>query len=57
VEADPRQGRHRDLAGGKLYLGWLLDAILRLPLIGGPSLSISFIGTFLVFSVHLVARS
>jgi putative spermidine/putrescine transport system permease protein len=34
---------------GKLYLGWLLDAILALPLIGGPSLSISFIGTFLVF--------
>jgi putative spermidine/putrescine transport system permease protein len=33
----------------KLYLGWLLDAILAIPVIGGPSLSISYIGTFLVF--------
>jgi putative spermidine/putrescine transport system permease protein len=33
----------------KLYLGWLLDAILSIPVIGGPSLSISYIGTFLVF--------
>ena len=33
----------------KLYLTWLLDAILAIPVIGGPSLSISYIGTFLVF--------
>ncbi|HTN98780.1 MAG TPA: ABC transporter permease, partial [Nordella sp.] len=34
---------------GKLHLTWLLDAILAIPAIGGPSLSISYIGTFLVF--------
>jgi putative spermidine/putrescine transport system permease protein len=34
---------------GVLHLGWLLDAILAIPVIGGPSLSISYIGTFLVF--------
>lgn len=33
----------------QLQMAWLLDAILSLPLIGGPSLSISYIGTFLVF--------
>lgn len=33
----------------KLHLSWLLDAILALPVIGGNSLSISYIGTFLVF--------
>jgi putative spermidine/putrescine transport system permease protein len=33
----------------KLYLTWLVDAILAIPVIGGPSLSISYIGTFLVF--------
>jgi len=33
----------------RLHLGWLLDGILALPVIGGPSLSISYIGTFLVF--------
>lgn len=33
----------------KLYLGWLLDAILAIPVIGGPSLSISYLGTFIVF--------
>ncbi|NJN82217.1 MAG: ABC transporter permease, partial [Caldilineaceae bacterium] len=33
----------------KLHLTWLLDAILAIPVIGGPSLSISYIGTFLVF--------
>jgi len=31
------------------HLGWLLDAILNLPKIGGPSLSISPIGIFVVF--------
>jgi putative spermidine/putrescine transport system permease protein len=30
-------------------LGWLLDGVLSLPVIGGPSLSISYLGTFLVF--------
>jgi putative spermidine/putrescine transport system permease protein len=34
---------------GQLHLSWLLDAILGLPVIGGPSLSFSYIGTFLVF--------
>ncbi len=33
----------------KLHLTWLLDAILATPVIGGPSLSISYIGTYLVF--------
>lgn len=32
-----------------LYLGWLLDGILGMPVIGGASLSVSYIGTFLVF--------
>jgi putative spermidine/putrescine transport system permease protein len=32
-----------------LGLTWLIEALLSLPLIGGPSLSISYIGTFLVF--------
>ncbi|WP_128294222.1 ABC transporter permease [Afifella aestuarii] len=30
-------------------LSWLLDALLALPVIGGPSLSVSYIGMFLVF--------
>ena len=34
---------------GNLHLGWLLNGILALPVIGGPSLSFSYIGTFLVF--------
>jgi len=34
---------------GQLHLGWLLDAILSIPVIGGPSLSTSYIGSFLVF--------
>jgi putative spermidine/putrescine transport system permease protein len=33
----------------KLRLTWIIDALLSLPSIGGPSLSISYIGTFLVF--------
>ncbi|MDH4440960.1 MAG: ABC transporter permease, partial [Rhizobium sp.] len=33
----------------KLHLTWLLDAILAIPVIGGSSLSISYIGTFIVF--------
>ncbi len=33
----------------ELHLSWLLDAILSIPVVGGPSLSISYIGTFLVF--------
>jgi putative spermidine/putrescine transport system permease protein len=32
-----------------LHLSWLLNAILGLPVVGGPSLSFSYIGTFLVF--------
>jgi putative spermidine/putrescine transport system permease protein len=36
------------LAGG-LHATWLLEAILAIPVIGGPSLSISYIGMFLVF--------
>ncbi len=33
----------------RLGLIWLLDAILGLPVVGGPSLSTSYLGTFLVF--------
>lgn len=33
-----------------LGLGFVLDGILALPVVGGPSLSISYIGTFLVFA-------
>jgi putative spermidine/putrescine transport system permease protein len=33
----------------QLHLTWVIDALLSLPTIGGPSLSISYIGTFLVF--------
>lgn len=29
---------------------WLLDAILAIPVIGGPSLSVSYLGMFLVFT-------
>src|SRR5690606_32105413 len=36
-------------AAEQLHLTWLLDAILATPVIGGPSLSVSYIGTFLVF--------
>jgi putative spermidine/putrescine transport system permease protein len=31
------------------HLGWLLEALLSIPSIGGPSLSFSAIGTFIVF--------
>lgn len=34
---------------GKAHLGWMLDGILAIPGIGGPSLSVSAIGTFLAF--------
>ena len=34
---------------GALHLNWLLDNILATPIIGGSSLSFSYIGTFLVF--------
>jgi putative spermidine/putrescine transport system permease protein len=33
----------------QLHLTWLLEAVLALPVIGGPSLSTANIGTFLVF--------
>ncbi|HLB79816.1 MAG TPA: ABC transporter permease, partial [Dongiaceae bacterium] len=33
----------------KLHLTWLLDGVLAAPVVGGPSLSLSYIGTFLVF--------
>ena len=33
----------------KLHLSWLLDGVLALPVIGGNSLSVSYIGTFIVF--------
>lgn len=32
-----------------LNLEWLLEGALRLPVVGGPSLSVSFLGMFLVF--------
>ena len=34
---------------GKLHAQWIIDWLLQLPTIGGPSLSFSYIGTFLVF--------
>jgi putative spermidine/putrescine transport system permease protein len=34
---------------GALHLSWLLNALLAVPVIGGPSLSFSYVGTFLVF--------
>ncbi|PDT12022.1 ABC transporter permease [Rhizobium sp. M1] len=33
----------------KLHLTWLLDGILNLPVVGGNSLSVSYLGTFIVF--------
>jgi putative spermidine/putrescine transport system permease protein len=33
----------------QLHLTWLIDALLSIPVIGGPSLSISYLGSFLVF--------
>jgi putative spermidine/putrescine transport system permease protein len=33
----------------KFHLLWLMDAILSLPVVGGSSLSVSYLGTFLVF--------
>lgn len=36
-------------AAQHLHLGWLVEALLALPLIGGPSLSFSTFGTFVVF--------
>jgi putative spermidine/putrescine transport system permease protein len=33
----------------QLHLVWLLDALLALPAVGGPSLSFSTLGTFIVF--------
>ncbi|MGO4724511.1 MULTISPECIES: ABC transporter permease [unclassified Inquilinus] len=35
---------------GQLHLTWLLDGILALPVVGGPSLSSAYIGTALVFT-------
>ena len=36
-------------AFARVGFDWLIDGILGLPVIGGPSLSVSYIGTFLVF--------
>jgi putative spermidine/putrescine transport system permease protein len=36
-------------AAQQLHLSWLLDAVLATPLVGGPSLSFSTLGTFVVF--------
>ncbi|MFC0218213.1 ABC transporter permease [Pseudochelatococcus lubricantis] len=33
----------------RLHLSWLLEGMLALPVVGGNSLSVSYIGTFLVF--------
>jgi putative spermidine/putrescine transport system permease protein len=33
----------------QLHVTWVLDALLAAPIIGGPSLSTSYIGTFIVF--------
>jgi putative spermidine/putrescine transport system permease protein len=37
-------------AAAQLHLTWLLDGILALPVVGGPSLSSAYIGTALVFT-------
>jgi putative spermidine/putrescine transport system permease protein len=34
----------------QLKLTWLLDGVLSIPVIGGPSLSVSYLGMFLVFT-------
>jgi len=34
----------------QLKLSWLLDGVLAIPVIGGPSLSVSYLGMFLVFT-------
>ena len=34
----------------QLKLAWMLDGVLALPVIGGPSLSVSYLGMFLVFT-------
>jgi putative spermidine/putrescine transport system permease protein len=34
----------------RLKLGWLLEGLLSVPVIGGPSLSVSYLGMFLVFT-------
>ena len=39
-----------NLVFAKLHATWILDAILSIPVIGGPSLSISYLGMFLVFT-------
>ena len=36
-------------AAQQVHLSWLLDALLSLPMVGGPSLSFSTLGTFIVF--------
>jgi putative spermidine/putrescine transport system permease protein len=33
----------------KLHLMWIMDGVLSLPVVGGTSLSVSYLGTFLVF--------
>ena len=50
LEADPRQGRHHQLAcrADSISPG-CSTRILAIPVIGGPSLSISYLGTFIVF--------
>lgn len=35
---------------GQLHLGWLLDAVLAMPVLGGPALSTSYLGMFVVFT-------
>ena len=37
-------------AFAKARLSWLLDGVLALPVVGGPSLSVSYLGMFLVFT-------
>ncbi len=33
----------------RFHLSWLLDGVLALPIVGGNSLSVSYLGTFIVF--------
>jgi len=49
LEAHSGEGRHPHWVAETLHLSWLIHGLLAVPIIGGPSLSFSYIGTFLVF--------
>jgi putative spermidine/putrescine transport system permease protein len=49
LEADPCARRGGRLAGQPNRRAWLLEGVLATPIIGGPSLSVSFLGMFIAF--------